>query len=655
MVVKKGKVAKILIIVFIVLALVAPFIFNALKYMNDYDFTITNYEMSAVIDNNGNMHVVEKVTNKYSDQNTVFYKNLIYGKNNDFSSNSDTSSLIENVRVKVEDGTGVVFDTNENGKGTRTHFVGYSYDGDIDELGNRIKCENGVSDCAMIFYYDKSGISKVTTFTYEYTIKGVITQYGDISELNWVMLGYQPMNVKNVKINITLPDGDYNIFDQHTFFFGTNNAKREFVDNNKIVITTDKLVKGEQIEVRLLVDKDIFNNISANNTVNTNRLDDILTFQKGQIDEADNEYKIGLYGSIIVFIISLLYLGLLVFNCYRKYDKEYVSDFYNEYYRELPASYPPAVMGYLYKFREVDDNDLTATLLDLIRRKYLILENPSTSVNEDNPDYIIKLNKNKNIDDLTELEKHLIKWFINDIGNNEEVHSRDLSAYCDNYNNAIKYQSNNTKWVELVKKESDKYDFFDKSIKSGKSTFGGLAALSIVSIAILVFLNSFSGLDISIMFAINLGIILIAFLIYISTFDRRSKAGNEDFVRWKAFKRFLEEFSSFEDYPVPSLIIWEHYLVYATSFGIADKVTSQLKLKFKLDEINDVDTTFILYYGLRYNYMMNFNRMIVRSRMNAMSTISRHNASRVGGGRSGGGGFSGGSSFGGGGGSFGGR
>ena len=52
-----------------------------------------------------------------------------------------------------------------------------------------------------------------------------------------------------------------------------------------------------------------------------------------------------------------------------------------------------------------------------------------------------------------------------------------------------------------------------------------------------------------------------------------------------ALKKFLEEFSTFEDYPVPSLIIWEHYLVYATSFGIADKVSEQLKLKFNLEEI----------------------------------------------------------------------
>ena len=648
------KVKKIIMFIFIALALVLPFVYSCSKYSNDYAFTIVNYEMDALIDSNGDMHIVEKVTNKYHKQNTVFYKNLIYGKNNDFSNSNDKSNLVKDVRVKVEDSSGIVFDT-ETDRGNSYHFVGYSYNNDRDERGDLIRCEDNVSNCEMIFYYDYRGISETTTFTYEYTIEGVVTQYNDISDFNWVMLGYQPMNVENVKINITLPDGDYDIREMNTFFHGTNMAKRDFVDNNKIVITTDELVQNEQIEVRFLLNNDLFTNVDYKNKYDANRLDDILVFQEEQISNANFKYNIGYYGSMILFAISIIYLVILVVNCYKKYDKEFVSDFYNEYYRELPASYPPAVMGYLYKFREINDEDLTATLLDLIRRKYLILVNPSTSVNDDDPNYTIKLNEEKSQNDLTKQEKHLIDWFIKDIGDGKQVKSKDLSDYCEDYTSAQLYQKNNSKWVRLVKEEADKYDFFDKDIKKAKGTYSGLGCVLIFSIFCLFVLNAISNLDICIMFAISLGCLFVGYLIYVNTFDRRSKNGNEDFVRWKAFKKFLEEFSAFEDYPVPSLIIWEHYLVYATSFGIADKVTSQLKLKFNLDEINGVDTTFILYYGLRYSYMMNLTRTIVNSKRVASSTIARHTASRSSGGRAGGGGFSGGSSFGGGGGSFGGR
>ena len=656
MVIKKSAGSKFFIVVFLVLAIVAPFIYKCSRYSNQYDFEIEKYVVEATIDEYGDMHIVEKVTNVYDSRNTVFYKNLIYGKNNSFSNNIDQSKLVEDVRVVVEDYRGVVFDTLTD-DGDDYHFVGYSYNNDRDERGDRIQCSDTDTNCEMIFYYDSRGISETTTFTYEYTIQGVVTEYKDISEFNWVMLGYQPMNVNNISISITLPDGEYDIKDMDTFFHGSEYAKREFVDNNKILITADDMVVGEKIEARLLLDTDIFTSIRTENKFFENRKQDILNFEENQIDTARNEYILYIYGSWLVFGLAILLLGLLALSCYKKCDKEYPTEFYNEYYRELPASYPPAVMGYLYKFREIDNNDLTATLLDLIRRKYLILENPSTSVNEDNPNYKIILNEEKSRDDLTESEKFLIKWFIEDIGDGKKVSSQQLSNYCKDYSNAQCYQNSNRKWLSLVEKEANKYDFFDKKVNSNRSKYTKLGLLVIIAEVLLVMVHTMKGYTISIMFAFSLVFVLLAYMVYVNSFNRRSKQGNEDFVRWRAFAKFLEDFSNFEDYPVPSLIIWEHYLVYATSFGIADKVMKQLKLKFNVDQIEDTDCTFVLYYGLRYHYFSGINHTIRNNMSTAINVIAAHNSSRsgMGGGSRGGGGFSGGSSFGGGGGSFGGR
>ena len=96
--------------------------------------------------------------------------------------------------------------------------------------------------------------------------------------------------------------------------------------------------------------------------------------------------------------------------------------------------------------------------------------------------------------------------------------------------------------------------------------------------------------------------------------------------------------------------------MYATSFGIADKVMEQLKLKFNLEEISSIDCTFVVYFGLDHR-IGRFNRTVSSMRTTSRSTVARYTSQRTGssfGGRSGGGGFSGGSSFGGGGGSFGG-
>lgn len=654
--IKKGR--KIAIILCLVFAIILPFFVSCSQTANGYDFEVISYTMDAVIDEYGDMHVMEKLTNDYFNRNSVFFKNLVYGKNNEYSSSSDQSSLVEDVRLVVEDSSGVVFDTDTSNN-TPNHFVGYSYNNDIDERGLRIKCDFSEGPhCEQILYYNSEGIAPETTFTYYYTIKGVVTEYKDISEFNWVMLDNQPMNFNNVKISITLPDGDYDIKDMNTYFHGTSYGKRKFVSNNKIVITADKLVSGEKIETRLLLDKEVFSSIRDTNKWDENRENILIAYEKDQIKKGQIETLIYYWGSIVIYAIAVLSLVFLAFRCYKKYDKEFVSEFYNEYYRELPADYSPAVMGYLYNFKSISNEDLTATLLDLIRRKHLKLVNKSTSVNEDNPDFEIWKNEEKGIDKLAKHEKYLIEWFIDGIGDGKKVSSRMLSSYCDDYACAIDYQSRNTEWVIQVQKEAEKHNFFDKTTHNARTTYALFSGIAFLLLFVLVFMNSSKGYDITRVLISSLIPLIIAYILYVTGIFRRTKQGNEDYVRWKAFKKFLEEFSNFEDYPVPSLIIWEHYLVYATSFGIADKVMKQLKLKFSVETVNEDDLTFVVYYGLRYNNIVHLNRSVYGARNSAMSTIARHNASRSNGSFGGGssrGGFSGGSSRGGGGGSFGGR
>jgi uncharacterized membrane protein len=474
-----------------------------------------------------------------------------------------------------------------------------------------------------------------------------------------VLLDYQPFKFSDITINITLPEGNYDIADEKTFFHGTNMAKREFVDNNKIVITADDMVSDEQIEVRLLLNNELFTGVDLKNKVNIDAKDEILAFEKDQVKGADFKFFIGNTAPIIIYILIILIFAYLVYVCYKKYDKEYKSEFYNEYYRELPADYSPAVMGYLYKFREIDDDDLTATLLDLIRRKYLILDSKGSSgFNDKNPDYTISINNEKNQMELTDSERYLIKWFVKEIGDGEKVSSLQLNSCCDTYSGAQLYQESSRRWYNMVKAEAKKYKFFENDIEKNKSKFiVGSVILAFLSALVFILLVSYSGYNYATILTFGPFIFMAGFIFYLNSIDKRSKKGNEDYVRWKAFKKFLEDFSSFEDYPVPSIIIWEHYLVYATSFGIADKVTEQLKLKFKLEEIYTADCTYIVYFGFGHR-IDRFNRSIRNMRSSANTAIARHNAaqrtSSSFGGRSGGGGFSGGSSFGGGGGSFGG-
>ena len=142
----------------------------------------------------------------------------------------------------------------------------------------------------------------------------------------------------------------------------------------------------------------------------------------------------------------------------------------------------------------------------------------------------------------------------------------------------------------------------------------------------------------------------IGFIIFINVYARsiirRTKKANEEFTKWKAFKKFLEEFSNMKDYPMPGIIVWEHYMVYATEFGIADKVEKQVRFKYSSlgmeNELTSSNATFFFYPSF-YNY---YSYRMANSFTVASTTIAKAQAARAGGSGGGRGGFGGGSSHG---------
>lgn len=276
-----------------------------------------------------------------------------------------------------------------------------------------------------------------------------------------------------------------------------------------------------------------------------------------------------------------------------------------------------------------------------------------------NPNF--KLIKNPNPDPNDTLlphESHVLKWFIDIVGDGSEVTLRQIEEYPKgNVTKAKTFDQNAKDFVRLAKLAGEKHDFFDDVNKSSAYSY---VIIPIVYLFITLFVKNIYNITIGFTVVTCLAIIF-GLILYIANIKRRSVNGNEDYVRWRAFKNFLEDFGRMEDYPMPGIVIWEHYLVYATSLKIADKVMEQLEVRLpSIEEVEGFNqSTFIgfgyRYYGFRLGYTFGrINSTINTARMNSVKTITSHTASSVGlGGR--GGGFGGGSSFGGGGGGFRGR
>lgn len=109
-------------------------------------------------------------------------------------------------------------------------------------------------------------------------------------------------------------------------------------------------------------------------------------------------------------------------------------------------------------------------------------------------------------------------------------------------------------------------------------------------------------------------------------------------------KRYMSEFSLMKEKEVPELILWEKYLVYATVFGISEKVLKQLKVVYP----QMLDENYMNSNGYTYLYLMNsrnFRNSFI-STLNTSVGTSYTSLTNYSSGSGSGGGFSSGGGFG---------
>ena len=92
-----------------------------------------------------------------------------------------------------------------------------------------------------------------------------------------------------------------------------------------------------------------------------------------------------------------------------------------------------------------------------------------------------------------------------------------------------------------------------------------------------------------------------------SRFTGRTQLSVDEAEKWAGLKKYMEDFSLIKDREVPELVLWEKYLVFATVFGIADKVIKQLKVVYpELSNPENLGSTYA-YMHIACNNNTNFN------------------------------------------------
>ncbi len=523
-----------------------------IHFADSRQYAITDYNIIVNINSDGSADIEEKITYNFDGEYNGVYLDL------DFTG---SKGLVEHsVVVKMFEGFRRFVNDNSENEGTYTYKVEGS--------------------TAKFIVYEPSAYGE-KTFIYKYKLIDAVTKYNDIAEFNRKLVGTTwEVPVHNVKISITIPKGASKD-EIKIFSHGPLTGESRFINELTSEYTVPVITPGDFFEVRVLFPTTLVP--ESQNVVNKDVLKEIMEQEAKLAEEAnvarekareevEHKKKLENIGKAMMAIVFPIWIWLLV-KIRKKYGQDPKTNFDGKYYREIPGDYPPAEVNYLMGTSDASTKEILATLLDLARKGVLILSTEKKTTNKliwkkESIDYVFTKKLQTIEVKLKSHEEHILFWLFNEIAKSDSFRFSDMKTYLDEYKNRNQFWKYFTHWKKLVRKEASKNRFYELPEKKGGFILTGLM-LIVLGIATGRFMYAFAVL-------ISLaGLLLILFL---SAQHKRTEYGSDQYRKWIAFKRFVKDFSSIKDAQIPSVAIWEHYLVYAIPLGIAKEVIKQFPL-----------------------------------------------------------------------------
>ena len=564
----------------------------------------------------------------------------------------DGSMLVsETVTYFIDEINGVYFNIDAKGYGGITSLQVFEDNGngvsDNNEiLFNEVNPSNyEVTENDGVYrikLYSKN-YNNVRRFKFVYTLPEAIKVYEDVAQLNRKMVGQDwQQGISTVKVTIEIPvSKDYDNSKILVFGHGplTGEVDRE---ENTAVYKLDNYYPGDFLEAHILIEPEIFSEYNKSKIVHKDMKQELLDMEAKLADEANAERdkairqqeminKVFEKPGLIFGVLSSIWGALMYYIHVIFKRKNKVKNSVGKYLRELPDNSSPALVGG-FMTNSINDNEILATIVDLVRRKVLTLEN------SDKNSIIILTGSTEN---LSAQEKAIVDIYINDFGDGKSL---DLKSFGFFQKVPMSVARKFEKWRAMVQSEMNRKNL----------TYQGLGCLGVIFFAFFPMIFTFAGLVIGMITGnkMFLLIVVMGIILFVSgakaKYPRKELAEAKD--KWQAFKNFLSDYSQLEEAKITSVHLWEQYFVYAVALGVSEKVVKAYKKALDMGIINDVQGVNSLAYSPIFNPMFsrsfsNLNGMVSRTNSRASSTIASSRRSSSSGG---GGGFSSRSSGGGG-------
>lgn len=624
---KEVKVKKI--IIYFIIGIASILVTMQPVQASSSDLFLNQLDFQAQINQDGSMDVTEKWNIKINDTNTL-YKT--------FKTDKSKYSNITNVEVtEVTKGNNQPFRKQNQWsyhlpKGN--YFGGFNEDKQFE-----IAWGVGLEDSSATREYEIS-----------YQVKDAIAKYNDYAELYWQFVGKEfEINAEKITGTVLLPT-HADSKEEIKVWGHTEDLNGEIyaTDTNKIEFTIHQFRSGRYVEVRTLFPTQMITNTSRGE--NTERLEPVIQEETKWANQAnerrkrkENVEKIAtIVVNLVAIILTIFSIKSIIKNVKKvKTRKKLVPSQEIEYYREMPREdATPAEALALFNQQVGSSYNSThigrifsATLLDLNLKKMIDFQVEGKTIT------IKMLEESAEKLETSKDEKAIFEFLKKACEQNHgEITIKELEKYIK------KSQSKVIKLKDEIDKTTEQA-LYEKELASekGKQENANIAAclvllfvffiFSIVTFGVLTATNSMNLIGMIPLFPVVV-VQIIVFILLLSRTNVLTQKGTDENAQWKGLKKYMEDFSMLDKREVPELVIWEKFLVYATVFGIADKVLKQLKIVYpNMNEQMNVNTYGYMYLMMNTDFSSSFSNAISSSVSSAYSSASGGGGGFSGGGR----------------------
>jgi uncharacterized membrane protein len=506
--------------------------------------------------------------------------------------NPDGSADVEEIRTFQFDGSfswAFLFRETRGEYGTyRIEYEGV-WDADTNE---KLRSEVSSAGRGEMIKWHYSAENEVKRFVIRYRIEGAVQRYNDAAQFYWKAIEDEHAPIDFITVKVFPPEPSPDLF---KVFVHSEAApgEIEFSDDfRRASVRQSGISKDSFVELRVLLDSDIF---PAAQIESGQSYESILADEQAIVEASRRRAARNTTAVVVSVIVLVLFIAAFVW-IYIRYGREPRVEYDAVYEREPPRDMPPAVVPAILTQGSVRDAEMAkafaATIIECARLGYIeIHEGDEKGLIFKTREFIYKLTPrgekllshgsvelDRNERALEAYEVDVLRTVIQEAGDGSQATGDDIEKW------GKKTTGGKTNFLRFVKPfgkilrawfERTHFELDDTRSKKAQIWFI-VASVLLAALFILVFFLLTRNLANMIA-----GAIVLTLLPFAISLARWTPEAALEEKRWKAYRKFISDFSAMKDAGPGLLQIWEQHLVYATALGVADKLLANLDLVAK--------------------------------------------------------------------------